>query len=63
MPTQGGQRVAAFIIVGAFLVIAADFPLTAPLAVGFAWLFFLATLYLVGPVAFKRLQAMIGASA
>jgi hypothetical protein len=61
MLTNGGQRIAAFVIVGVFLVVAADYETTAPLAVGFAYLFLLSTLYLVGPVAFSRLQTVIGA--
>lgn len=60
MLTNGGQRVAAFVIAGSMLVILADFETTAPIAVGFAYLFLLATLFLVGPVAFARLQSMIG---
>lgn len=60
MLTTGGQRVTAFVIVGVMLVILADFPATASLAVAFAYLFFLATLFLVGPVAFARLQSAIG---
>lgn len=61
LPTSGGQRVAAFIIVGMFLVIMADYETTAPIAVGFAYLFLLSSLILVGPVAFGRLQTLIGA--
>lgn len=60
MLSSGGQRVAAFVIVGASLVILADFPTTAPIAVGFAYLFLLSTLILVGPIAAQRLQSMIG---
>lgn len=63
MLTTGGQRVAAFVLVGVSLVIMADYGPTAPIAVGFAYLFLLSTLYLVGPVAFERLQKMIGAPA
>lgn len=53
------QRVAAFTVAGVMLVILADFPTTSPLAVAFAWLIFLSTLYLVGPVAMERVQAFI----
>jgi hypothetical protein len=60
MLTTGGQRVAAFAIVAVSLVILADYDTTAPIAVGFAYLFLLSTLYLVGPVAMSRLQSMIG---
>jgi hypothetical protein len=62
MLTTGGQQVAAFIIAGSMLVILADFETTAPIAVGFAYLFLLSTLFLVGPTAFGRLQTLIGAS-
>lgn len=62
MLTTGGQRVAAFATVAVMLVILADFDTTASLAVAFAYLFLLSTLILVGPVAFARLQEMIGAS-
>jgi hypothetical protein len=60
MLTNGGQRVAAFGIVGVMLIVAADYETTAPIAVGFAYLFLLSTLYLVGPIAFGRLQELIG---
>lgn len=63
MLTNGGQRVAAFIVVGAMLIILADFETTGTLAVAFAYLFLLSTLYLVGPVALGRLQELIGAPA
>lgn len=56
------QRVGAFTIAAVMLVILADFPTTAGLAVAFAWLIFLSTLYLIGPVAFGRLQSFIGAA-
>lgn len=61
MPT-GQQRVAAFVIFGVMLVVLADYPTTAPIAVGFAYLFLLSVLVLVGPIAFGRLQALIGAT-
>lgn len=63
MLSTGGQRVAAFVIVGVSLVILADFETTASLAVAFAYLFLLSTLFLVGPVAAARLQQAIGATA
>lgn len=62
MLTTGGQRVAAFVTLSVMLVILADFNTTASLAVAFAYLFLLATLYLVGPVAASRVQSMIGAT-
>lgn len=58
--TTGSQRVAAFVVFGTFLVIMADFPSTAPLSVAFAYLFLIATFFLVGPVAFERIQRQFG---
>lgn len=50
------ERVAGFAIMGFVLIVASDFPTTAPLAVAFAWLIFLSSALIVGPAAFKNLQ-------
>lgn len=57
--TSGGQRLAASLIVAMFLVIASDFPTTAPLAVAFSYLILLVALMIYGPAAFGNLQSLI----
>ena len=53
------QRVVAFVFVGFILVTMADFPETAPLAVGFAYLILLSAAMTVGPVALSRINELI----
>jgi len=55
----GVQRVVGFVIVGFVLVIFADFPQTASIAVAFAYLIMVAALMAAGPSAFARVSALV----
>lgn len=53
-------RLFAGVFVGFVLIVASDFETTAPIAVGFAYLFLLSTLMIVGPAAFGNVQRLVG---
>lgn len=53
------ERVAGFVIMGFVLIVASDFPTTAPMAVAFAWLIFVSSALIVGPAAFANLQTTL----
>jgi hypothetical protein len=55
----GVQRVVGFVIVGFVLVLFADFPQTASVAVAFAYLIMVAALMAAGPSAFARVSALV----
>jgi hypothetical protein len=56
------ERIIAGGVVFLALIIVADYDATAPIAVAFAYLILLSAAMTVGPVAFGRVSAMVGAS-
>jgi hypothetical protein len=61
-PNAVPTRLLAGGFVAFVLIVAADFDPVAPVAVGFAYLFLLSTLLIVGPAAFANVQRTIGAA-
>ncbi len=57
---SGPQRVAAFVVVTLSLLVAADLPQTAELAVAFAYLIMVGVLVAAGPTAFARISTLTG---